>query len=63
MRYVKDDRALHDRAVFAGISDRWIDGLRLLEQTLDLEHTRRYVRRLEKTEKRDAVVRTPGWVK
>jgi hypothetical protein len=64
MRYVKDGRTLHDRSVFAGIADRWIDGLRLQEQAIDLEHTRRYVKRLENTEfKEPTPVERPSWHK
>ena len=50
MRYVKDSRVLRNRAEFAGIADRWIDGLRLPEQTIDIKHIRKYVDRLEKNE-------------
>jgi hypothetical protein len=64
MRFVKDSRALHDRSVFAGIADRWIDGLRLPEQTLDLKHTKRYVQRLENTERQEPkTTASPSWHK
>jgi hypothetical protein len=50
MRWVKDSRQLRDRAEFVGIADRWIDGLRLCEQTYSVEDCRWYVRRLESLE-------------
>jgi len=50
MRWVKASRQLRDRAEFAGIADRWIDGLRLCEQTYSVEDCRWYVRRLESLE-------------
>ena len=50
MRWVKAGRTLRDRAEFAGIADRWIDGLRLCEQTYSLSDIRWYVARLERLE-------------
>lgn len=50
MRWVKAGRQLRDRAEFAGIADRWIDGLRLCEQTYSVDDIRWYVRRLESLE-------------
>ena len=50
MQYVKDSRVLRNRSEFAGIADRWIDGLRLPEQTIDIKQILKYVERLEKNE-------------
>jgi hypothetical protein len=50
MRWIKHGRQLRDRAEFAGIADRWIDGLRLCEQTYAVEDCRWYVARLERLE-------------
>jgi hypothetical protein len=50
MRWIKDHRQLRNRAEFAGIADRWIDGLRLCEQTYSVEDCRWYVARLERLE-------------
>ena len=50
MRWIKAGRTLRDRAEFAGIADRWIDGLRLCEQTYSVEDCRWYVARLERLE-------------
>ena len=50
MRWVKNHRPLRDRAEFVGIADRWIDGLRLCEQTYSVDDIRWYVRRLESLE-------------
>ncbi len=62
MHYVKDARVLRDRAEFVGIADRWIDGLRLTEQTTDIQHIRRYVKRLEANEAREQSIGvTPAW--
>jgi hypothetical protein len=62
MRYNKDSRALRDRAEFAGIADRWIDGLRLTEQTIDLKHIKKYVDRLEKNEAKETTTpERPAW--
>lgn len=64
MQYVKDARVLRDRAEFVGIADRWIDGLRLTEQTTDIQHIRRYVKRLEANEAREQSIGvTPAWHK
>ena len=62
MQYVKDSRVLRNRSEFAGIADRWIDGLRLPEQTIDLKHIKRYCERLEKNEAQDTPApATPTW--
>jgi hypothetical protein len=62
MQYNKDGRALRDRNEFVGISDRWIDGLRLPEQTIDIKHIRKYVERLENNEKQEPITRaTTAW--
>lgn len=36
MKFVKDDRKLHSREDFADVSDRYFDGLRLAEQSLEI---------------------------
>lgn len=36
MKYVKDDRELHNPEIFNEVSPKWISGLRLLEQPLDI---------------------------
>ena len=62
MQYIKDGRTLRDRSEFAGIADRWIDGLRLTEQTIDIKHIRKYVDRLERNEAQEPTTRTlPAW--
>ena len=62
MQYVKDSRVLRNRSEFAGIADRWIDGLRLPEQTIDIKRIRKYVDRLEKNEKTQPTTgRIPSW--
>ena len=62
MRYVKDSRVLRNRSEFAGIADRWIDGLRLPEQNIDIKRIRKYVDRLEKNEKTQPTTgRIPSW--
>jgi hypothetical protein len=62
MRYSKDSRALRDRSEFAGIADRWIDGLRLTEQTTSLKDIKKYVDRLEKNEVKEIVAPArPAW--
>jgi hypothetical protein len=64
MRYVKDSRVLKDRSTFTGIADRWIDGLRLPEQSIDLKSTQRYVKRLEANEQLvPRVTNKPSWLK
>ena len=64
MRYTKDGRTLRNRAEFAGIADRWIDGLRLPEQTTELADIKKYVERLEKNEATTASSGTPpSWHK
>jgi hypothetical protein len=63
MQYTKDGRVLRDRAEFSGIADRWIDGLRLLEQTTDIKDIRKYVARLEANEARESLLEHPSWHK
>ena len=66
MRYTKDSRALRPTTEFsaAGISDRWITGLRLPEQTTALDEIKKYVDRLERNEKQEPTTRTtPAWHK
>jgi len=49
MRFVKDDRALRPMGEFAGIDAKWINGLRLREQTAEhsAEYMHWYMQRLE----------------
>jgi len=49
MKFVKDDRALRHTEEFAsaGIAQRWIDGLRLAEQTMSISDIKWYTQRLE----------------
>jgi len=49
MKFVKDGRTLRSAEEFrqAGIADRWITGLRLLEQTVPVADIKRYCNRLE----------------
>jgi hypothetical protein len=62
MQYVKDGRTLRNRSEFVGIADRWIDGLRLPEQTTDIKHIRKYVDRLERNEARQPITPArPSW--
>ena len=63
MQYTKDTRVIRDRAEFAGIADRWIDGLRLPEQTTDIKDIRKYVARLEANEARESLSAHPSWHK
>ena len=64
MQYIKDARVLRDRAEFAGIADRWIDGLRLQEQTMALKDIKKYVARLEANEAREMPAGVnPAWHK
>jgi hypothetical protein len=63
MQYTKDGRVLRDRAEFAGIADRWIDGLRLQEQTIDIKDIRKYVKRLEANEAGESLSAHPSWHK
>lgn len=46
MQFVKDDRILRNRSEFANIPDRFYTGLRLSEQTFDLDMIEWYVDRL-----------------
>lgn len=50
MKFVKDDRTLRTRAEFENIPDRFFYGLRLAEQTTDVETVEWYVNRLLATE-------------
>lgn len=62
MQYSKDGRVLRERSEFVGIADRWIDGLRLLEQTTALADIKKYVARLERNEAQEPTTRTtPAW--
>ena len=64
MQYSKDGRTLRDRSEFAGIADRWIDGLRLPEQTIDIKHIKKYVDRLENNEQQEITTPArPAWHK
>jgi hypothetical protein len=49
MKFVKDARALRHTEEFAnaGIAQRWIDGLRLAEQTMSISDIKWYTQRLE----------------
>ena len=49
MRFVKDARELRPMSEFTGIDPKWIDGLRLREQTSEhsAEYIRWYMQRLE----------------
>ena len=50
MKFEKDGRTLRPRAEFANIPDRFFHGLRLAEQTADIETVEWYVNRLLATE-------------
>jgi hypothetical protein len=50
MKFVKDGRTLRTRAEFENIPDRFFYGLRLAEQTTDIETVEWYVNRLLRTE-------------
>ena len=50
MKFVKDDRIMRTRAEFENIPDRFFYGLRLAEQTTDVETVEWYVNRLLATE-------------
>jgi hypothetical protein len=50
MKFVKDSRTPRTRAEFANIPDRFFNGLRLAEQTADVETVEWYVHRLLATE-------------
>ena len=47
MKYVKDNRALRSVEEFAGIDSKYISGMRLQEQTFDLEFIQTMVDRIE----------------
>jgi hypothetical protein len=66
MRYTKDDRALRPATEFsaAGIADRWITGLRLPEQTTELDELKKYIARMERNEKTATPAgKPPSWHK
>ena len=50
MKFVKDSRTLRTRAEFENVEDRFFHGLRLAEQTADIETVEWYVNRLLSTE-------------
>ena len=50
MKFVKDNRRLRNHNEFVGIDQRWIDGLRLTEQTIALANIKQYIARLEHNE-------------
>jgi hypothetical protein len=50
MKFEKDSRTLRTRVEFANIPDRFFHGLRLAEQTADVETVEWYVDRLVATE-------------
>jgi hypothetical protein len=50
MKFVKDARTLRSRAEFENVPDRFFHGLRLAEQTTDVETVEWYVNRLLSTE-------------
>jgi hypothetical protein len=50
MKFVKDSRTLRTRAEFENVPDRFFHGLRLAEQTTDIETVEWYVDRLLSTE-------------
>ena len=50
MKFVKDSRTLRTRAEFENVPDRFFHGLRLAEQTTDVETVEWYVNRLLSTE-------------
>jgi len=58
MKYIKDDRELHSPEIFNEVSPKWVRGLRLLEQPLEVNRENAvkfdnslvdYVKRLEST--------------
>ena len=50
MKFIKDSRTLRTRAEFENVEDRFFHGLRLAEQTTDIETVEWYVNRLLATE-------------
>jgi hypothetical protein len=50
MKFAKDSRTLRTRAEFENVEDRFFHGLRLAEQTADIETVEWYVNRLLRTE-------------
>jgi len=57
MKFVKDSRQLRKRNEFVGIDQRWIDGLRLTEQTIPLAAIKRYTQRLEYTDANQQIIK------
>ena len=62
MQYVKDNRELHNPKIFNELDDKWVSGLRLLEQPLEINRDNAvmfenslvdYVKRLERNMKDD----------
>ena len=43
MKFVKDGRELRDRNEFVNIPNKYIDGLRLCEQTFDMDYIEMYI--------------------
>lgn len=50
MKFVKDQREIRDCSEFTGIPERFISGLRLSEQTMDVGEMHWYVKRLQRLE-------------
>jgi hypothetical protein len=50
MKFVKDSRVLRSLSEFIDIDSRWVNGLRLQEQTYSLEYIQNYVAKLERAE-------------
>ena len=50
MKFVKDNRQLRNHNEFNDVDQRWIDGLRLTEQTIALANIKQYIARLEHNE-------------
>ena len=56
MKFVKDGRVLRLLSEFADIDGRWVNGLRLQEQTHAVEFIQKYVARLEQAEQETCFV-------
>ena len=65
MKYQKDNRELHDASMFNELDDKWVSGLRLLEQPLEINRDNSvvfenslvdYVKRLEESRLNGGVV-------
>jgi len=61
MKFVKDSRQLRKRNEFVGIDQRWIDGLRLTEQTIPLSAITWYTQRLEYTDVKHTIKENQSW--